>query len=58
MPAIASEPIAAKADAGMMRGVSKPSGDGSMASRVTKPVAMANPMPPLKAVRNAHSMKN
>ena len=50
--------MAAIADAGMMRGVSKPSGDGSIASKVTKPYAMANPMPPLKAVRNAPSIKN
>ena len=58
IPAIASEPIAASADAGMIRGVSNPSGDGNIASNVTKPVAMANPMPPLNAVRNAPSMKN
>jgi len=58
MPAIASDPIAANADAGIMRGVSNPSGDGNIASKVTKPVAIANPIPPLKAVRNAPSIKN
>ena len=46
------------ADAGMMRGVSKPSGAGNMASNVTKPVAVARPIPPLKAVKNAPSLKN
>ena len=50
--------MAASADAGMILGVSKPSGDGSIASNVTNPVAMANPMPPLNAVRKAPSMKN
>ena len=50
MPAIASDPIAANALAGIILGVSKPSGDGNMASKVTNPVAMASPMPPLNAV--------
>src|SRR5215471_11848284 len=58
IPATASDPIAARADAGIIRGVSKPSGEGSMASNVTNAVAMARPMPPLKAVRNAPSIKN
>ena len=34
------------------------SGDGSMASKVTKATEIASPMPPLNAVRNAPSMKN
>lgn len=58
IPAIASDAIAASAEAGMIRGVSNPSGDGNIASRVTKPVAIANPIPPLKAVKNAPSIKN
>src|SRR5579864_8459933 len=58
IPAIASDPIAANADAGIIRGVSKPSGDGNIASSVTNPVAIASPIPPLKAVKNAPSTKN
>ena len=56
--AIASERMAATAESGTIRGVSKPSGEGNIASKVTKPTATARPMPPLNAVRKAPSMKN
>ena len=44
----ASDTMAIAADAGTMRGVSKPSGAGNAASTVTRAVVMASPMPPLK----------
>ena len=58
MPAIMSDPIAIAADAGTIRGVSNPSGEGSCANAVTKAVTMARPMPPLNPVRKAPSIKN
>src|SRR5437588_12264470 len=44
MPALASDKIAATAEEGTIRGVSKPSGAGSCASRVTNAIEIARPM--------------
>jgi len=58
IPAIASEPIAASGGCRDDSRRIKTSGAGNIASSVTKPVARANPIPPLNAVRKAPSTKN